>query len=685
MKNLILLFATLSLITFTQNLKARTELDERLEGYIKSFNLKPLAEPAPVNMKLFRLGREFFFEKRISGNKNISCAECHHPMAMTHDGLPLGLGEGSQGIEISPGGRQQKTGKLLARNSTALLNLHNVPSMFWDGRVHLDSVTGKFTTPTPLPTEFVSVLGSALAAQALFPMVNHEEMRGAKGSNEIADAADDKAAWAAIFARIMNIPEYVSKLKEVFPGEELNLAHVAHAIAHFETQAFSAGDTAYDSFLKGERGALTEIQKIGMDVFFGKGKCGECHKGEHLSDFSFHNVGIPQIGPGKINGDDFGRYEWDSTPENLYAFKVPGLRNASVTAPYMHNGAFKTLAQVIEHYDDIEGSLKDFIFVNNYRSYIEKISGPLHETDDAKLASLSTKLTKKLLFEESEEKALAEFIRGGLTEKRFLNAEIDDEYITNLRIQLTEEGYKKIFASIPDEARNRQAKYYYFDVLTSEGYGLRELEKPIKIYFTETEGKTVLTYRKKIFKSSGSVSGLIAGGTFEDEELLSLSPDEARLLSDLNHDFYSRLYVESIPRMEKEILKQDVLQMNGLWHKLKLKSVETMSNELNFPKDDIFFAPTSMNTKDEYLWTKKAGEHEITYLLQHSRIRTEAGGIVSTWAIDLKLAKITKKQLPEVLNQWLKELTDMGLEASDGNGTSPSPSKLTEKVLLEIF
>jgi cytochrome c peroxidase len=547
---------------------AQTDIDQRLQGYIQTFNLKPLTPPSPINKKLFLLGREFFFEKKLSGNLNISCADCHHPMTMTVDGLPLSVGEGAMGIETTNGGRQQKNGKIIARNAPALFNLHNAPMMFWDGRLQLDPATGIFTTPAPMPVGFSPVLKNALAAQALFPMVNHDEMRGQKGSNQVADAADEEAAWKILFDRIISDPVYKQSLEDLFPGEELSMAHVARAIGHFEEEAFYAADTNYDRYLKGDLKAMTEIQKIGMEVFFNKGKCGECHRGEHLTDFSFHNVGTPQFGPGKVNGDDFGRMEQDPRPENLYAFRVPALRNASVTAPYMHDGAFKTLAQVIEHYDNVELSLNDYVFVNNYKNYFDSLGSVRSETNLNKIASLSTKLTRKLNFEESEEKAIAEFVRGALTERRFLDAEISSDYMTSLRIQLKEDGYNKILNNLPATAQEQDTTWFYFDVRTDEGYRLRELETPVKIFFTRSQTGTTLTYRKQLFKTSGSVSGVIAGGTFEDEEVLMVDQGTADSLAAYNNDFFTRLYSynnattsEEIPPMVKTPRAAQGIQM----------------------------------------------------------------------------------------------------------------------------
>jgi cytochrome c peroxidase len=688
MKNIYLLLSVL----LTTQAFALSEIDQRLQGYIETFNLKPLEAPSAFDKKLFVLGREFFFEKKLSGNKNISCADCHHPRTMTTDKIPFSLGEGAKGIEITSGGRQQHQGKIIPRNSPALFNLHNVPVLFWDGRISQNMSTGEFNSPGKIPTRFVPILKNALAAQALFPMLSHEEMRGEVGSNEIANAKTDEDAWDLLFERIIKDENYNRVLQELFPAQELNLAHVARAIAYFQEQAFFAADTNYDRYLKGDLRAMTEIQKIGMDIFFSKGKCGECHRGEHLTDFSFHNVGTPQIGPGRINGDDFGRFEQDPKDENLYAFRVPGLRNVSVTAPYMHDGAFKTLAQVIEHYDDIATSLNEYSFVNNYKNYFEKLGEARVETNELKLSHLSNKLSRNLNFEESEEKALAEFLRGALTERRFLEAEIDDSYETFMRIQLRPEGYEKILKTLPANAKAQRTNYYYFDVLTSEGYRLRELETPIKIFFTQNENGVQLNYRKQLFKTSGAVNGVIAGATFENNEILKLPLEAGESLIQFNNDFFSRLYTynnddvaEEIPLAELTIMKNDVTKMNNVWHSLDFSKVEVISNELNIPKEKLFFTPTSTNLKEEHNWTMLIGGFSVEAVLQMSEVRTATGGLTNSWAIELKLNKISKKDLSGVVESWLKGLVEGGVTDVDAQGVAPSPSKLTEKVLLEIL
>jgi len=236
---------------------ASNELDQKLSSYIEDFNLTPVTAPGVRRPKLFALGRKLFHEKALSGNNNIRCEDCHHPRVMTHDGLPLSLGEGSSGIEFGTNSRVQGTGRVLARNTPALFNLHNINVMFWDGRVEFNPEAGTFFTPIPLRPEVARTLKSALAAQAIFPIVDHDEMRGQKGSNPIADAKDEYEAWDLIVERVLAIPGYQEAFAEIYPEEQINIGHFGEALAEFQSQAFFFADTPYDRYIKGEIEALT--------------------------------------------------------------------------------------------------------------------------------------------------------------------------------------------------------------------------------------------------------------------------------------------------------------------------------------------------------------------------------------------------------------------------------------------
>lgn len=408
-------------VCFVLSSFAAEEIDQKLGHYIKIYKLVPQTKPAPVvNRPLILLGRDLFHEVRLSGNNNISCRDCHHPMIMTHEGIPLSLGEGSKGIQARGNLRMQGTARIQPRNSPALLNLHNVNKMFWDGRVSFDPLAKTFVTPVKLRPEVEKTLKSALAAQALFPLVDHGEMRGLPGSNPIADALDDYEAWDLILEKILETPGYREKFEAAFPGEEINIGHVGEALAEFQGKNFFFADTPYDRYLEGSLEALTLEAKEGMDIFFGKGKCGECHNGELLSDMSFKNIASPQIGPGRMNGDDFGRYEWDNLEKSRYSFRVPPLRNVANTAPYFHNGAMKDLEAVVDHFNDIKFSLENYI-LDEFKNYTDPIKGHDHSTNEARYVLLPSVLPLSLGLTNEEKGRLLIFLREGLTDLRLKN------------------------------------------------------------------------------------------------------------------------------------------------------------------------------------------------------------------------------------------------------------------------
>lgn len=666
---------------------AQSDIDQRLNGYIKQFQLRPLDKPTNVNKKLAQLGHSLFTDRVLSGNDNISCVECHHPRNMTMDALPLGLGEGANGIQVAGSKRMQQSGKILPRNTPGLFNMEGMNVMFWDGRLSFDPLTKTFTTPTPLKPEVSSVLRSALAAQALFPMVNHEEMRGQKGSNAIANASSDQEAWELLTKKVLKDAEYKKAFAELYPGQKINIGHIAEAIAEFQRTSFFYDQTAYDDYLKGDRTALTEVQKIGMDVFFGKGKCGECHNGQHLSNFEFHNVGTPQFGPGKVNGDDLGRYEWDKSEGSMYAFRVPPLRNVAMTPPYMHDGAFKTLPQVVEHYDMIVESFTGFNLINNWKNYVEKLADHDHSNDHLREATLSKKLSPRLFFEEEEEKALSEFLATALTDKRLLAMEINGNYETYYRLQLKKSGFEKLERKY-DGAKDTET-FFYFDAFLEGGFFLRELAEPIRLIIVRNTAGFELIYREQAHKMAVADKGVVLGGQFNREERKVVLDDYAAAIQHSYFDMFERIYsyangteVQEIPQMELSIIKEDVENMNAHFHMINFAGEENISDKMNLKKKDILYVPTSFNTKETTTFNLSVNGKAVKAILQKSLLRNERGGLETTYAIEFETSKVSKAEAAVLGKKLIDEL---GLEASDVGGGSPSPSNLTLDVLTKIL
>ncbi len=357
-----------------------TELDRELKNIIETLGLSPL-EKKEVSDAKFKLGQALFFDKIVSGNKDIACATCHHPRFGTSDCLQLSVG--TKGIDLCTDREKAEGREFAPRNSPDIFTkgLNQWHTMFWDGRI--EERNGKIITPAGDQTP--EGLESVLAAQSLFPPTSRTEMRGNAGDfasdgsiNEIAQIPDGNFTeiWNAIMNRILSIDEYVEMFKRAYPGKtEFTIVDFANAIAAFETEAFMFTNTPWDEYLKGNTDALTEEAKRGALLFYGKAGCYKCHSGSLFTDQKYHNLAVPQFGPGKAeNGLDYGRFHVTGNPEDKYKFRTPHLRNLMVTAPYFHNGAYDSLEKVIKHHINPEESLR------NYNPYENGLSEELIRT-----------------------------------------------------------------------------------------------------------------------------------------------------------------------------------------------------------------------------------------------------------------------------------------------------------------
>lgn len=344
------LFAQLTLNV--QGVAGSPQLENQLRQVIAQKNIQPMPQPPALNVAQVELGRNLFFDKELSGNRDVACATCHHPRFNYGDGLNLSVGVGATG-GIGPG-RDHPAKTFVPRNAPAIYNVGMMPELFWDKRVGIPP--GQQQTITPegpmnLPPD---------AAQALFPLVNVTEMRG---SGHSLDGLSDAAYRQALVARLAAINDYALMFDQAFGAGNMTVDNMARAIAAFErSQTFN--NAPWDRYLRGEANALTDAQKRGASIFFGPGGCDACHSGPLLTNFSTHNVIIPQFGPGQNQGlqgrEDFGFENTTGNAGNRYQFRVPSLRNVALTAPYMHNGAFNTLNEVVNHYRNKAASTNGF-------------------------------------------------------------------------------------------------------------------------------------------------------------------------------------------------------------------------------------------------------------------------------------------------------------------------------------
>ncbi|MBA2611990.1 MAG: cytochrome-c peroxidase [Bacteroidetes bacterium] len=249
------------------------------------------------------LGEALYFDPMLSRDSSVSCASCHKPEFAFADNTPV-----STGIYHKKG----------TRNTPTSMNQSNRNAYFWDGRAE------------------------TLEDQALGPIENPIEM--------------DLPISIAV-RRLIRNERYKNAFMSIY-GKMPDAKLLAQALSGFE-KTLETNNTAFDKYMsQSDTTLFTESAKRGLNLFNGKAKCFDCHFGVDFSgNDKFKNIGL-------YNGkelNDKGRFEITHNPKELGAFKTPGLRNIAQTAPYMHNGMFKTLKEVIEHYDQPDKFVKGAI------------------------------------------------------------------------------------------------------------------------------------------------------------------------------------------------------------------------------------------------------------------------------------------------------------------------------------
>ena len=332
---------------------------------------KPLAleQFHPSDPQKARIGQLLFYDKILSGNKNISCGTCHHHDHGGADGLSLGIGEGGTGVgpERTAGTGEARIRKRIPRNAPALWNIghKSIRNIFHDGRLSVSDIYGNgFNSPAEewLPKGLENIT----AAQALFPLTSQFEMAGNPKENQIAGAVHDRidAAWPIIAKRVRVIPEYAAlfeaAFEEIQTAQDINIVHIGNALGAFINAEWRSMDSPFDAYLTGQT-PLPDTAQRGMDLFYGKANCASCHSGPLFTDQDFHALSLPAFGPGRTRrfdpmARDVGRMDESDALEDAYRFRTPPLRNVDLTAPYGHNGGFPSLQSMIRHHADPKNS-----------------------------------------------------------------------------------------------------------------------------------------------------------------------------------------------------------------------------------------------------------------------------------------------------------------------------------------
>lgn len=428
-------------------------LDQELPALFARFRIEALSGPEfKDSRELVQLGEALFFDKILSGNRNISCATCHHPTLSSADAGSFSIGQGGKGLGRD---RRQYQAATTLRNAPALFNLgyKDIPNLFWDGRVEFRPLEDKkLRTPARELTsrhpeemsKLIASIESTLEAQVMIPVTDFAEMRGKPGDNEIADAYSKAQVWDLLLKRLLSHPQYVSLFQAAFPEktglDQLQYTDVAKAIAAYIRETFQASQTPMDRYLRGDLEAMTLAQKRGAELFLGKARCAECHSGRHLSNFEYASLAIPQFGPGNVmtawdeggtytrgvslnTTDDFGRYGVTHAPRDRFLFRVPPLRQVGLTGPWMHNGAFTSLKAALDHILDPETSLANYEPEGIERKEFLKNLAKNKEYDTERLASFDPRARLSQALTEAEKRDLLDFIENALADREALSKE----------------------------------------------------------------------------------------------------------------------------------------------------------------------------------------------------------------------------------------------------------------------
>ncbi|MDX2201110.1 MAG: cytochrome c peroxidase [Hyphomicrobiaceae bacterium] len=263
------------------------DIEQLKKQYVRPAEI-PFPASNPYTPEKAALGKALYFEPRLSGAENMTCASCHNPSFGWES--PNQTAIGAQNTR-------------LARQAPTILNVAWVHPFFWDGRA------------------------ATAEAQATGP---------------IEAAVEMNLPLPTAVKRLKDIPDYKSWFERAFPGRGVAPDTIAEAIATYERTVVSSY-APFDAWIDGDETAISAQAKRGFVLFNGKGKCADCHSGWNFTDNKFHDIGTTVTDVGR------GKYE-PSNAKAQYAFKTPTLRDTAQRAPYMHAGQLATLEDVMAHY-----------------------------------------------------------------------------------------------------------------------------------------------------------------------------------------------------------------------------------------------------------------------------------------------------------------------------------------------
>lgn len=271
-------------------------LDAGAEPYFSEIGHLPEVKfPAdnPYSEEKAFLGKTLFYDPRLSASDQIACASCHDPELAWGDGRTFSFGHNR---------------RLGTRNAMTILNSAYAGTLFWDGRA------------------------ASLEDQSQMPIQDTREMNG----------HIDLAA-----GKIAKIKGYEILFQKAFGSTAVTKDKISKALAVFERTVVSP-PSRFDRFIDGETGAFTDDEVMGLHLFRTKAQCISCHNSGYFSNNRFENIGTSLLGS---KDEDLGRFLVTGKPEDAGKFRVPSLREVSRTGPWMHNGSFTNLADIIRFYN----------------------------------------------------------------------------------------------------------------------------------------------------------------------------------------------------------------------------------------------------------------------------------------------------------------------------------------------
>lgn len=378
----------------------------------------------PVDPARANLGRLLWFDTITGLNNDNSCAACHSPTRGFGDTHSIAIGIDNNGI-VGP----DRRGPRNQRRSPMVINTAFYPTLMWNSRFAalsedpFDNSAG-FQFPAPEATS-LSYLPHLLVAQAFIPPTERVEAAG------FHFPGDNFALRAEVLNRLNAIPAYRELFGKAFPevshGAPIDFDLFAKAIAEFEfTLTFA--DAPIDQFARGHKNKLTANQKRGALVFFGKGRCVDCHAvsgtaNEMFSDFRQHVIGVPQIAPdvgnftfdGPEQNEDFGLEQVTGLAEDRYAFRTSPLRNVALQPAFFHNGSFTRLEDAIRHHLDVFTSARNY---DPVRAGVAQDLGNRPCPIEPVLAKIDPLLAAPIRLSDDEFRWLVDFVGEGLLDRR---------------------------------------------------------------------------------------------------------------------------------------------------------------------------------------------------------------------------------------------------------------------------